>query len=182
MLLGPEEVLRSRVFFLAKCGNLLNSNLSIDPSVGNALPDNCLMLRYLLERWKLERGPTATLRLRNKVHTSWLGSWRLAPNNYLLTDQSFWGWLTVFLPRKSPPTQSAYVGEWKAFSWAYEAGMCSFKREWKCLSSSIMTLGRAKIPNVCLNPCICLFLIVKNSVDSSQFAIFYATVVYLFQP
>ncbi len=161
------EGLRSRVFFLAKCGNLLNSNLSIDPSVGNALPDNCLMLKYLLERWKLERGPTATLRLRNKVHTSWLGSWRLAPKQLSIDRSVILRLADSVLAQEVPPYPECLCGRVESLKLSIWSGHVQLYKRVKLpkfqhydTAKSLPAWGRAKIPNVCLNPCICLFLTV----------------------
>jgi hypothetical protein len=55
MFLGPVEGLRSRVTFSARCGKLQNSNFSLKFLDDNALANDSLMLRCLLEEKAGER-------------------------------------------------------------------------------------------------------------------------------
>jgi hypothetical protein len=55
MFLGPAAGLRSRVIFLVSCGKLRNLNLSLKFLDDNALANDSLMLRCLLEEKAGER-------------------------------------------------------------------------------------------------------------------------------
>ncbi len=73
MFLGPAKRPRSRVIFSARCGKLQNLNFSLKFLDDNALTNDSLMLRCLLEEKAGERAH-CSFETQLKVHNSWLGN------------------------------------------------------------------------------------------------------------